>query len=65
MAYVGAPLGLKLRAPVGGFSEDAQQAIANSPAYFAAWYTAKSIGLAAALAWVAYLIGKERGRRAR
>lgn len=52
-------------AALGTFSSDAKAAIDANPDYFVWWYTAKSLALVVAVAGVAYLIGKERGRRVR
>lgn len=41
----------------------AREAMAAGPDYFLAWYTAKSLALVAAIAAVAYLVGREHGRR--
>lgn len=53
------------RRSLGGFSEDATKAIQETPGYFMAWYSAKSIALVAAVATVTYLLGREVGRRGR
>jgi hypothetical protein len=49
----------------GTWQEDAKAAITANPDYFVWWYTAKSLALVGALGWVAYLIGKEAGRKER
>lgn len=49
----------------GAWQEDAQAAITANPRYFVWWYTAKSLALVGALGWVAYLLGKEAGRKER
>ena len=41
----------------------AREAMAAGPDYFLAWYTAKSIALVVAIGAVAYLIGREHGKR--
>jgi len=51
------------RLPVGTFSADAKTAILANPDYFVRWYTAKSLALVVAVAGIAYMVGKERGRR--
>ncbi len=43
---------------LGSWSGDAKRAMTQNPDYFVWWYTAKSVGLAAALAGLAYLYGK-------
>lgn len=43
---------------LGGWSDDAKKAITENPEYFVWWYSAKSMALVGALAWVAYLLGK-------
>ena len=48
---------------IQGFQEDGKAAIAASPGYFLAWYSAKSIALVGAVAWVAYLLGTKSCRR--
>ena len=48
------------RGPFYGFSEDATQAMATNPGYFAAWYSLKSILLVGAVAALAYQLGKKR-----
>lgn len=48
---------------LGTFSSDAKAAIAANPDYFVWWYTAKSLGLVAAVAALAYYVGKDRGRK--
>lgn len=45
-----------------GFTEDGQAALAASPGYFLWWYSAKSILLVAAVAALAYHVGKSRRR---
>lgn len=49
-------------AALGTFSSDAKDAIVANPDYFIWWYTTKSLALCAAVAAVAYYVGKERGR---
>lgn len=51
-----------LRGDVRGWTDDAVAAMQANPPYFAWWYTVKSVGLAAALAALAYMIGRESGR---
>lgn len=51
-----------IRPQLMGFSDDAQQAMQAAPRYFVAWYTLKSIGLCAAVAALAFMIGRA-GRR--
>lgn len=57
MSYVQVP------APLSGFSDDAVKAMSENPAYFAAWYTAKSIGLCCAVAYIAYLLGQRSQKK--
>lgn len=45
---------------LAGWSDDARTAIQANPDYFVWWYTAKSMALVGALAWVAYLYGTRR-----
>ena len=52
-------------AALGTFSSNARMAITANPDYFVWWYTAKSLALVGALGWVAYLLGKEAGRKER
>lgn len=47
------------------WQRDAKQAMTRSPRYFLWWYTVKSIGLAAAVALVAFFMGREAGRKDR
>jgi len=47
---------------VDGFKEDATKAMTENPSYFVTWYTAKSIALCAALAYIAYLHGRKTRR---
>jgi hypothetical protein len=49
---------------MGAWSDDAKAAMLATPDYFLWWYTAKSLALVAAVAAVAYYVGKEHGRRA-
>ena len=49
-------------ATLNGFADDARGAIVAAPNYFVAWYTVKSIGLCAAVAALAYLIGRGSAR---
>lgn len=44
---------------LGTFSSDAKEAIAANPDYFIWWYTAKSLSLVAAVAALAYYVGKD------
>jgi hypothetical protein len=53
------PLALEL----AGFSDDAKRAITSNPDYFVWWYTTKSLALCAAVAALAYYVGKDRGKR--
>ncbi len=39
------------------------RAMQEAPNYWLAWYSFKSIALVGAVAWVAYLIGKNSRRR--
>ena len=41
-----------------GFSDDAQKAITENPAYFVWWYTVKSVGLCVVAAGLAFMIGR-------
>lgn len=43
---------------VSGFSADAKAAMAQNPDYFVWWYTTKSMLLVAAVAALAYQLGK-------
>lgn len=52
-------------APLGSWSDDAKKAMRDNPDYFIWWYTVKSLGLAAALAALAYYVGREHGRQQR
>lgn len=47
-----------IRPQLTGFSDDAQQAMQAAPRYFVWWYSAKSIGLCAAVAALAFMIGR-------
>lgn len=47
----------------GTFSDDARKAITVAPDYFVWWYTAKSIGLCAAVAALAFVLGRASVRR--
>ncbi len=53
------------QAQLGLFAEDARKAITAAPDYFVWWYTAKSIGLCAVAAGLAFMIGRAtvKGRR--
>ncbi len=46
--------------PLSGFTEDGKAAIAASPNYFLAWYSAKSIMLVGAIGFCCYLLGKSK-----
>ena len=46
-----------------GFTDDGEAAIAASPGYFLAWYSAKSILLVAVTAALAYQLGRTKKRR--
>jgi len=50
----------RFRSPValGTFAEDGAAAMAASPNYFLAWYSAKSILLVGVIAAFAYYVGK-------
>lgn len=50
---------------LGTFSSDAKTAILANPDYFVRWYTVKSLALVAAVAGVAYMVGKDRGQKKR
>ena len=50
---------------LAGFTDDGKAALAASPGYFLAWYTAKSLALCGALVGLAYLAGRSAGRRRR
>jgi hypothetical protein len=43
-------------------TDDTRQALLANPEYWLKWYTFKSLALVAAVAGVAYLLGKEAGR---
>lgn len=43
---------------LSGFADDARRAIVQNPDYFVRWYTIKSIGLCAAVAALAYVLGR-------
>jgi hypothetical protein len=47
-----------IRPQLTGFSDDARTAITVAPDYFVRWYTIKSIGLCAAVAALAFMIGR-------
>lgn len=47
----------------GDFSDDAKAALQASPDYFLTWYTVKSVGLVIFACGLAYLLGKEHGKR--
>ena len=47
---------------LNGFSTDAKEAIQRNPDYFVWWYTAKSVALCAAVAGIAYLVGKNQAK---
>lgn len=47
---------------LGGFHDDAVKAMTENPSYFATWYTWKSLGLCAAIAYIAYLHGRASGK---
>jgi hypothetical protein len=51
-----------IRPQLTGFSDDARTAITVAPDYFVKWYTIKSVGLVAAVAALAFLLGRA-GRR--
>lgn len=53
------------RAVLSDWSADATRAMTDNPGYFMKWYTLKSLGLVAAIAGVAYYVGKDAGRRGR
>ncbi len=44
--------------PLGGFRDDARQAIQATPDYFVWWYTVKSVGLCVVAAGLAFMIGR-------
>lgn len=46
-----------------GSSEETRQAMQLNPDYWLAWYTFKSLALVAAVSCVAYLMGKNAGRK--
>lgn len=46
---------------VSGFGTDARDAMVAHPDYFVWWYTVKSVGLCVAVAYAAYLVGRNRG----
>jgi hypothetical protein len=50
-------------ARLGDWSSDAQRAMTDNPSYFVWWYSAKSLGLVAAIGVAAYYAGKDAGRR--
>jgi hypothetical protein len=50
---------------LNGFTDDAVKAMQASPDYFVHWYTAKSILLVGAIAWIAYTAGAIRANRPR
>lgn len=54
-----------VRRQIRGWTDDTVAAMQANPPYFAWWYTVKSVGLAAALAALAYMVGRDHGRRAR
>jgi hypothetical protein len=54
-----------IAAELSGFSDDAKRAITSNPDYFVWWYTTKSLALCAALAALAYYVGKDQGRKLR
>lgn len=47
---------------IDGFSEDAVAAMQTAPAYFAFYYTAKSLALVAVIALFAYHLGSHSKR---
>ena len=51
------------RTRLENWSDDARRAVKENPGYFMRWYTLKSLGLVAAIAGVAYYVGKDAGRR--
>ena len=54
--------GVVIDGQLSGFADDAQIAVQQAPRYFLWWYTVKSIGLCAAVAALAFMIGRA-GRR--
>ncbi len=56
-------VGFVVPPPLEGFSDDAIKAMQDNPSYFAAWYTAKSLLLVAAIAYIAYQTGRARSAR--
>ncbi len=49
--------------PLGTWSEDARAALQANPEYFMWWYTVKSVGLCAVVAFAAYQVGRRHGER--
>lgn len=45
------------------FTSDARRAMTASPDYFVWWYTVKSVGLGVVGAGLAFMLGRELGRR--
>ena len=52
----------KAHRPFGDFADDARKAISENPDYFVWWYTVKSVGLCAVATWLAYELGRKKGR---
>jgi hypothetical protein len=45
---------------ISGWQEDAEHAMTETPGYFMAWYTAKSLAIVVAVGVAAYCIGRSR-----
>jgi hypothetical protein len=47
----------------GSFADDARRAITSAPDYFVRWYTIKSVGLGVLGAGLAFMLGREIGKK--